>query len=102
MNALDELAALCKGDVLVEINGHRSNYESVESYLEYCEADDDDVPPTVRAEMVARDRIVRVQFYPQTPIGFCLVLHYDTEAALAVALDMMRAEMSALSEGRET
>jgi hypothetical protein len=45
-----------------------------------------DTPPEVRAEMIRLNTVVDVQFYPDTPVGFYRVAHYDIDAALDAAL----------------
>ena len=81
----------CKSSVHVTFNDHRANYQNVEKYLMemyseekgYCEDD-------VWQEMIKKDSIVEVQFYPDTPIGFYVALHHDLESALDIALEILR------------
>ena len=39
--------------------------------------------------MEKTNTVVSVQFYPDTPIGFYIVYHYDVEAAIKCALDAL-------------
>lgn len=80
--------SLCKCSVSVEVNRHRDYYDTAtEALVEYDSygsrlqiADD------VREEMIKRDTIVIIQFYPDTPIGSYSVYHYDLDSALDAAL----------------
>ena len=72
----------CKCGVHLEVNGHRDVYQSVEEELANFTADGDEAPDDVTAEMIRQDRIVRVQAYPDTPIGHYVVLHHDIGAAV--------------------
>jgi len=38
---------------------------------------------------VGRDFIIEIQFYPDTPVGFHVVYHYDLDAALDEALTII-------------
>jgi hypothetical protein len=84
MDKLKRLLSLCKCSVSVTVNAHRDYYETAAKALEDAkrmecppEIDDD-----VRAQMIATDTIVDIQFYPDTPIGSYHVWHYDLDAAL--------------------
>ena len=41
-------------------------------------------------EMIRRDTIVKIQFYPNTPVGFYLIYHYDIDKAIDIALDTVK------------
>lgn len=86
MDALKELSNKCKSSVHVIVNGHKSNYESIEEFVRYRDLDDDEIKKDVYDEMIKTDFCVEVQFYPDTPIGFYIVYHYDIELALKEAL----------------
>jgi hypothetical protein len=38
-------------------------------------------------EMIERDTIIELQFYPDTPIGSCTIIHYDLEKCLDKGLE---------------
>lgn len=84
MNKLNEIISRCKGSVTLQCNDHRSYYETIpqsidDRFLKY-------IPEDVLAEMVARDTCLEIQFYPNTPIGFIRLYHYDLDALLHLAL----------------
>jgi ferritin-like protein len=86
---LEFIASRCQCEVSVEINSHRNFCESVLDYLRGPDDSTDDIAPDVLNEMVARNSLVVVQFYPDTPIGFYAVRHYDLKAALQIAADIV-------------
>ncbi len=86
MNKLQKLIDLCKGEVVVTINGHRSAYEAIPDYLYSPDVGGIRANAETLAEMVKRDQCVEVQFYPLTPVGSIYVAHWDLDAALDEAL----------------
>jgi hypothetical protein len=84
MDKLKELLSRCKCGVFVTVNHHRDYYESVEQYMGDREISRVDARKV--AEMIRADTIIKIQFYPHTPIGSYIVWHYDLDAALDEAL----------------
>ena len=89
MEKLKELVKACKCSVRVVINDHRDNCETVRELLKSRDVDDEDVEKEVVDKMVELDTVVEVHFYPDTPVGFYCVFHYDIDAALTEALEIM-------------
>ncbi len=88
MEKFKELVALCKASVEISVNDHKDYYESVEQHI--TEEQRDDIEKDVFDEMVKRDTVVKVQAYPDTPIGFFMVYHYDIDMAVDIALDAVK------------
>lgn len=87
MTLLQELISKCKGTVYLTINAQKSDYQTATKYVEENKlAEEHDVPLDIINEMIARDIIVALQFYPDTPIGFYLIYHYDVNEAVKLAL----------------
>ena len=88
MEKFNKLLARCKCGVHIEINTHRDVYKSVKETLEDFESLDCplQIDEDVRAEMIKRDTIVNIHFYPDTPIGFYDVYHYDFDMAVEQSL----------------
>lgn len=96
MDKLKELMRRCKCGVYVTINRHRDVYETAEMWLSDITSGDGRHDPlqiddAVKAKMVETNMVVEVQFYPNTPVSFCLVHHYDLDAALDQALSCFEA-----------
>ena len=89
---LEFIVSECKASVSVTINDHKDNYESIEDYISRyltkreCE---EELPKEVLSKMIEMDRVVCVQFYPDTPIGFYVVFHHDIESALDKACHIL-------------
>ena len=53
------------------------------------EEEDEPIEADVLQKMIETDTIVRLQFYPLTPIGFYVIFHYDVERAIEQALAIL-------------
>lgn len=93
MDKLRILLARCKCGVLLTVNEHRNYYDTPQQRLQ--ELDGREFPPSisdeVRAGILSEGIIVELQFYPDTPIGFHTVVHYDLDQALQLALECLGA-----------
>jgi len=96
VDKLKELMRRCKCGVYVKVNAHRDVYESAELFLSEMSTQGDhehlQIDPAVKAKMIETNTIVEVQFYPNTPISFYVLRHYDLDAALDDALACLDAE----------
>ncbi|CAB4128085.1 hypothetical protein UFOVP104_15 [uncultured Caudovirales phage] len=91
MEKFKELVSLCKASIQISVNDHKDYYESVEQHIN--EEEREDIEKDVFDEMVKKDTVVRVQAYPQTPIGFFLVYHYDIDIAIEKVLEAVKEDM---------
>jgi len=91
MDKLQELIKRCKCGVHLSINMHRDMYHTVPEHLEEWELFEklEDLDADVRAKMIETNTIVDLQFYPDTPIGFFNVVHYDVDLAIDQALECL-------------
>lgn len=82
MNDLDRIARIvdhCKADVSIEWNQHRQNYHRPSEEVDLL---DYDVPLVIQGEMDARNTMVVIHAYPDTPNSSYVVAHWDLAAAL--------------------
>ncbi len=87
MNELIELFNKCKGSVTIEHNPHKDYYSTV---VDYIRGDaKQEVDEVVLAKMIDLDTIIAITFYPDTPVGFYTVLHYDLNLAVKEALNIV-------------
>lgn len=87
MDKFKQLLARCKCGVYITVNEHRDSYESVEHWLaNMAVLGHEVVDQEVKRKMIEMDTIIDLQFYPDTPIGFYKVLHFDIDAAFDAAL----------------
>lgn len=66
-------------------NQHKLYYETVEDYLGRDESLMHEMAPADLAEMIRTGEIWELQWYPDTPVGFCIVYAPTLERALALA-----------------
>jgi hypothetical protein len=93
MDKLTELVSKCKASVSININGHKDVYQTVEQYIQ--DMDENAISyikihPDVLKEMIKRDTVIEVYFYPNSPVSFHLVYHYDVDLALDKALELLK------------
>lgn len=86
MDKLKYLIENSKNSVTVEVNSHRDIYMSV---LEFLEDDFNEIDKGVLNKMIETDMVVRIQFYPDTAVGFYIVYHYDVEKALDECIQIL-------------
>lgn len=88
MEKLKELLTRCKCGVHLTVNEHRDKYKTVSEALEVFDTLNmtDDLAPEVRQMILETDTIIDLHFYPETPVGFHHVLHFDVDLVLQEAL----------------
>ena len=92
MDNFEKLFRRCKFGVYVTQNKHKDLYQTVSKYLHdlnSCRPDPIDIDPVVRKEMETNNAVVELQFYPDSPVGFYEVYHWDISEALKQALDIL-------------
>ena len=89
MKDLKLLADLCKGDVALFINEHRSDYQSIEEYFISNSYMDLDIAGSRKKEIIEKDFFVQLIVYPDTPVGSYSIYHYDIDLAIKEALDIV-------------
>ncbi len=79
----------CKASVSISLNDHRDYHESIPQYLE-SQIEKGEIDKEVLEEMVKRDTLVKVQAYPDTPVGFYSEYHYDLDTALDLVIGYIK------------
>ena len=90
---LIELINLCKCSVTLEVNDHRDYYQTILEYIDdNCSNKSiwNETPEEVKKIMIETDTLIELQFYPNTPIGFYRVYHYDVNQAISEALNILK------------
>lgn len=91
MNKLEQLIDKCNASDNLTINLHKDYYETVEERLKSLDPEDfGDISEDVRKKMIDMDRIVELQFYPNTPIGSYVIYHWSVDAAIDEALTILK------------
>lgn len=83
----DDLAWLIANCVSVDLecNVHRDYYETAEQVFAADVGRSqvyEDMDPDVKAECIRRNTILHLHVYPDTPVGFYIMTHWDLEPLL--------------------
>ena len=92
MDKIKLLLSRCKCGVHIQVNAHRDYYEPAKVHLENAEMGEPgslNIPSEVREIMEKTNTVVSVVFYPDTPVGFYRIYHYDLETAIDLALSCL-------------
>lgn len=82
---LKKILKRCKCGVHLSINAHRDFRQTVEEYFEdlgYLIEDPIEVTPEIKKKMIELNTIIELQVYPNTPVSFFTVYHYDLDLAI--------------------
>ena len=93
MDKLNELFNLCAASVTVTHNEHKGIYQTVDEFLndqEQFTHERLDIDPDVRKFMIERNTMITLHAYPNTPIGFYTVYHWDLLAAVDQMIDIIK------------
>lgn len=94
MDKFKELFALSKAEVYITYNEHRGVYATVENFLDDRKRNRDlelGISEEVRAKMIEMNQMVIIQVYPDTPISFYIVYHWDIEMAIDEMIRVLKA-----------
>jgi hypothetical protein len=92
IDKVKKLMVGCKCGVYISVNEHKDYYESAKQYIAkaieniYYPEDTDQI---TKDKMESMDSIVKIQFYPETPVGFYNVWSYSLDDALDSAISIL-------------
>ncbi len=87
---LKKLLERCKCGVFITVNEHKNYYRSAADHIEEMSfTEDDAMSDEMKEKMIALDTIIRLHFYPETPIGSYVIIDCDLESALYRALQCL-------------
>lgn len=90
MEKLKEILELCKCEVTIDINSHRNDYLTAQEFIQNLEILEINIEDYDRVIMIASNTIIRIQAYPETPIGSYTVYHWDLETALNKMIELLK------------
>lgn len=92
MKKLRELISLCKCEVSITINQHKNSYTTAEQEMNegICKEDFAEIDPEIREVMIEKDKIICIQFYTNTPVGFYVVYHHNIDLAMDEAIHIAK------------
>lgn len=92
VDLLRKLTQKCKFSVSITVNQHRDYHESVQQYMNnlvLSNAADMEDFADVLPEMIAKDTIIDIHFYPETSVGYFNIYHHDLIEALRIAVEQI-------------
>jgi hypothetical protein len=93
IDKLKKLLQSCKCGIYITINQHRDYYQSAEEYLKEkiknTLIDKSEIKDSIYKTMIEKNTIIELQFYPNTPISFYRILHFDLNEILNEALILL-------------
>lgn len=87
MSDIKKLIDSCKFGVFLSVNEHLDYYDDTVDVVEEL-----DIDQGIKEIMIKTNTVVRLQFYPISPIGFYEVFHFDVDEAVKIALGILREE----------
>lgn len=91
MEKLNELFNLCSASVTIIHDEHKDYYQSVEVFLSDLESlMPISLDADVRKVMVEKNHMITLHAYPDTPIGFYTIYHWDLLAAVDEMLAIVK------------
>jgi hypothetical protein len=96
MNDFKKIVARCKGSISLTVNEHKDCYDTVKDHIEdLSRCGDLDISEEVYRKMISQDSCVCLHFYPDTPIGFYRIFHYDLDEALRLGVEALNEKQEA-------
>ena len=88
---MEELIESCKGGIYLRINEHRDVYQTTEDAIKEINSISDApaISEELAKEMIVKDTIIMLQFYPHTPIGFYVVYGTSYEEVVREAMEIL-------------
>jgi len=85
MEKLNELIRKSKASITIEVNNHRDYYETID--VNTLDEDREGICDDIWNKMIELDMCIRIQVYPNSPVSFFVIYHYDMEKAIDIALE---------------
>lgn len=93
MDKLIELFNLCSASVTIIHDEHKDFYQTVEEFIndrEKALGESLSIDADVRKFMVEKNHMITLHAYPDTPIGFYTVYHWDLLTAVEEMLTIVK------------
>jgi hypothetical protein len=91
MDKFKELMEQCKCGIFLTVNEHRDYYQTAEEYLK--ENDDEETDAEITKEMIEKNTIISLQFYPRTPVGSYRIFGADIDKVFDEAIEILKLEV---------
>ena len=95
MSDLEKLISLCKCGVSLTVNEYRNNYQTVEKFIAEIRSfhEPDEIDDATEKKMIESSSVVRLDFYPHTPVGFITVWGSNVSEVVSEALKWAEANL---------
>lgn len=93
----EKLISLCRCSVQISVNEHKDYNDSVLTYLRGYGKNvnkSKEIDKRVIQEMIRKNRIVKLKFYPLAGSSFILLFHYDLKLIIEQGLKIMEKQYS--------
>jgi len=91
LNNMDEIIKRCKFGVYLTVNEHRDYYSTASTFIDATNerAGRAEIDEELATRLIEADTIVRLQFYPDTPVGFYLIYGTTLEEVVSEAKKLL-------------
>lgn len=94
IDLLQQIVDKCKADVYLAVNNHKSSHQTLSEYLDSMInaeiLDEEDIGKKLKQEIIDKDILYELQFYPDTPVGSYSLYHWDLKTILTNALEILK------------
>ncbi len=90
MTPISELLSLCKAEVLIEMNEGKNCYLSAADFLSENEDWKEETGEEIWQAMIEKNVVISIQAYPNTPVGFYRIYHYDIDKAIDKMIEVLK------------
>jgi histidinol dehydrogenase len=88
MNTLEDLIKQCKFSVSLEVNKYRDVYQTIEEYIDEINSyHENEIDEDLKQRLIKAGCVYRLQFYPQTSIGFYVIYGTSLDEVLEQAME---------------
>lgn len=81
---IEFIISSCKGSFTLSFNEHKDCYKTVQEYLKT-----DYIDNNILEEMIGNDTIINIIFYPDSPVGYYNLYHYDLNKILDLSITLL-------------
>jgi hypothetical protein len=93
MDKFKELMKQCKCGIFLKVNEHRDYYQSTKECIEEINSSEaGEIDEETAKDLIEKDLIITLQFYPDTPVGFYIIYGTDIDKILDEALKTLKNE----------
>ena len=90
----EKLITHCKCGVFLEVNEQKREGTSIVDYLEleyaYNDYDEEDLPRSVARKIIKKNCLIKLQIFPDTPVGSYDFVHHDINKIINDALQVLK------------